>query len=187
MICLLKTGRIFAFLKLSGNSFDIHDLSKIIVCDTTMTSASTLGCFPPGPMHLYGLRFLKRSMTQSASTTGNLMTQRLGRLCWWKLRQIKHGVLQPHLRLQSLAQPPHSAMGHIFHVYSFTTNVAVKDLLASLDVPCKCRLRVSFGFPNIMPTCHCNVSKFLFHSPFLFLLLYTAFLHWSSIMGYLVS
>lgn len=130
-----------------------------------MTSASTLGCFPCHPMCLYGWDF-SRDWWLNPSTTSNLMTQRLGRLCWWKLRQRKHGVPSPYLRLQSLSHPPHSAMGHIFCVYSFTTNVAVKAL-ASLDVPCKCRLRVSFDFLNTIPTCSCNVSKFLFRSAFL--------------------
>lgn len=56
MICLLQIGEIFA-LKLSGIFFDIHDLSKVAICDITMTSASTLRCFSSSLTPLYGWRF----------------------------------------------------------------------------------------------------------------------------------
>lgn len=80
----------------------------------------------------------------------------------------------------------HGMLGHVFLVHSPTTTVAVRSVLASLDIPCKCWFQEIFGLPNATATCPQNLSKFLFQRPFLFLsLVYYLFLHFSSAMGYI--
>lgn len=117
-----------------------------------MISASTRECFPPDPTPLDGLRFLKRSVTQPSFTAGSLTTQRLGRLM--VKSEAKQAQRTPYLHLWSLSHPPQLLMGHVFLVYSSTTNVAI---LASLDIPCKCwtpgDLWLSQCHPYMPPEC----------------------------------
>lgn len=79
VIYILKTGGTFACLKLLGIFFDTIFGRSWIEWDLTMTSASILGCTPSGPMHLYGLKFLKRSMTKTSSTAGSSSPPQI----WW--------------------------------------------------------------------------------------------------------
>lgn len=44
--------------------FDTCELPKLIACAITVISPATRESFPPDPMPLYGLPFLKRSVTQ---------------------------------------------------------------------------------------------------------------------------
>lgn len=49
--------------------------------------------------------------------------------------EAKKAHRTPYLHLWSLSHPSHLLIGHLFLVYSSTTNVAVKAVLASLDIP----------------------------------------------------
>lgn len=145
-------------------TFDICDLSKTVVCDTNKTSASTFECFLLTPCTCICWEF---------SINPGLNCHPL--LVVWQQRGLEDfggedfgGERKHYLCLQSRSYLCHSAMSHILCAYSFTTNVAVEAPLASLDVPCKCWLLVSFVFPNTIPSCPWNVWKFLFpifHNP----------------------